>query len=683
MISKSLTLAGAVVLSTSAFAQTDLSSNLVRFTGQKIQHAGTYDAAAQQMIPGSAARGTLGDPIYNNDALSGFFFNLDSGGIAIDEGLIPRPSTMGFPGLFDSYDLSSLTFFYVTDATDPSLGGTGNSFEIAIYESYAACSAPGASEAPIAVIPITGVAGSTTGGLAGFSIDVDLTGLGICMRAEGRDGAANSASQRFGWSIRVTDNADSVNGVGPFIAGDPTAAPEGDGTVFQNPGNTGTGLATGDFFFLDQPGFTGCTFFGGFPANPFGSFGLTLRSGLSGDCIGCGIGDDNFEENDDAASATPVTLGAYNGLVQDNDADFFSIEVASGQTLRIDALFIDATSDLDLVLRDAAGATIDTGFTGSDNEDVSFTNCDMAAVTVTVEVDNFGGVCNEYDLIFSEIPGLADDALEDNDSCASPGALPLGLTRDLRVVEDICAGTNDLDYYAIQLADGDTLSVDILFDDDTADLDLFAYDSAIGCDGGTTAPETLDFGFSASDNENIRVTNTTGAPLDIIIKVDLFGSIGNTYDMIAKISSNETFGEVICAGNDNSVGDGARLCASGSDVATDNNLILDVEGAPSNQFGIYFATLDVFNVAPAGSEGTLCIASLTLARFNDSIMMTSGTGTASYSPNLTSIPFESGGMSTPTAIMTGDFLNFQFWHRDMNGPTAVSNFSDAIRVDFN
>ena len=85
--------------------------------------------------------------------------------------------------------------------------------------------------------------------------------------------------------------------------------------------------------------------------------------------------------------------------------------------------------------------------------------------------------------------------------------MPLGLTRTLTITEDACTGAGDFDYYSVPLPDGATLTVDILFDNSVADLDLFAYDTSIGCDGNTSDPATLDFGFSATDNENIRVVN--------------------------------------------------------------------------------------------------------------------------------------------------------------------------------
>lgn len=629
----------------------------------------------------------LGEPIYNNTAPTGFFYNIIDGRKLIDEGVIPRPSTASLPGTFDSYDLSSLALSYVTDATDPSLGGTGVGIEIEIYESYDFCTSSAGSETPAAVISLTGLPGSTSGGLTGFNFDIDLTSLGICLRAEGRDGLANSAGPRFGWSYRVTDAADATS-IGPFIAGDPNVAPEGDGTTFQNPGLPGTGLGTVDAFYSEGgAGAEGCFFFGGYPGGPFASFAIILRSKLLGDCVGCGLGDDNFEENDDAASAAPIGLGATNGLVQNVDADFFTYTIPDGQNLRIDALFTHAISDLDMYLRNSAGTVLDQGFSGSDNETVSYSNCTGAPEQLFIEIDNFGGACNEYDLVLSEVVGLTPDALEENDDCLTAVPLPLGLTRGLNITEDSCTGLGDFDYYSIQLADGDTLAVDILFSDAVADLDLFAYDTALGCDGGTQSPGTLDFGFSSSDNENIRVTNTTGAALDIVVRVDRFGSGENTYEMIATVTTGENYGTVICSGNDNSIGDGTRLIAIGSDVASDNALTLDASGAPAGEWGLFFASQGFIPVDIAGSEGTLCIGSLTIARFNDSLVATSGTGTASYSPDLTSIPFENGGTSTSLAIVAGDSLNFQFWHRDvttnpMMPPSATSNLSDAIQITF-
>ena len=677
-----MTLAGAIAFSSAALAQTNAAAELLPAPA-KIEYRGVIDAVTGQITaPDASLRGTLGSPIYANTAPSGFFYDSFDGRRVIDQGRLPLPTSPDLAGTQESYDISSIQLLYVTDATDPSMGGTGHSIEIVLTENAGACVPSGDTEAPLVTLTLNGMPGSTSGALAGVAIDVDISALNLCMRAEGRDGLSGATTDRFAWSFRVLDNADAT-AVGPFIMGDPNVEPVGDGTTFQNPLELGTGLGAGDLFRREGGPSNGCFFFGGYPASPYASFGFVLRSNLTGDCIGCGIGDDRFEENDDAMSTRQLQLRTYPALISDNEDDWFRFEVADGQTVQVDALFSDAISDIDIQLRDAAGGTtLASSGSGSDNESLTYTNCTGADETVTLRVYVFGSGCNTYDLVLSDVPAPMDDALEDNDDCGSAIPLPLGLTRGLVVLEDVCSGIADLDYYSIQLADGDTLSVDILFSDAISDLDLFAYDTAIGCDGGTSAPETLDFGFSSTDNENIVVTNGTGGPLDIVIKVDLFGSNANTYDMIAKVSSTPTFGEVICAGNDNSVGNGARLCATGSDVALDNMLSLDVSGAPASQFGLFVASQDVFSVDPAGSQGTLCIASFTLARFNGSLMMTDAMGAASFSPDLTGIPFQSGGMPAPLAVMSGDRVNFQFWHRDLDGPTPTSNFSDALSVPF-
>ncbi len=676
-----LTLAGACAFASAAFAQTDASGDLLP-APKTIEYRGVMNAVTGELSAPARLRGTLGDPIYANTAPSGFFYNSIDGRRIIDQGRLPLPTSPDLTGTQESYDISSFQLVYATDATDPSLGGTGHTIEVILTESAGACTPAALTEAPLATFTLFGLPGSTSGALANVAVDIDISALNLCMRAEGRDGLSTNTGDRFAWSFRVLDTADATS-VGPLIMGDPVMAPVGDGTVFQNPMSLGTGLGAGNLFFREgssNPAVAdGCFFFGG---TPYASFGFTLRSGLTGDCIGCGIGDDRFEENDSSAETRLLQLRSYPALISDNEEDWFRFEVAAGQTVQVDALFSDAISDIDIRLLDTAGNTLVTGGSISDNESVTYTNCSMAAETIHLRVYEFGSACNTYDLILSDVPAPMDDALEDNDTCGTAIPLPLGLTRGLVVFEDACSGIADLDYYSIQLADGDTLAVDILFSDVIADLDIFAYDTAIGCDGGTTAPETLDFGFTSTDNESIVVTNGTGGPLDIVIKIDLFGGDVNTYDMIAKVSSTPTFGEVICAGNDNSVGNGARLCATGSDVATDNMLSLDVSGAPAGVNGLFVASQDVFSTNPAGSQGTLCIASLSMARFNSSLLMTDAMGAGSFSPDLTSIPFQSGGMPAPLAVMSGDTVNFQFWHRDTDGPTATSNFSDALSVSF-
>lgn len=677
-----VTLVGVWALASAALGQTDASSDLVPFDSS-VEYRGIFNAVTGQLAPSGTVSflGTLGEPIYANTANSGFFYESVDGRKLTDQGRLPLPTTPEVMGTQESYRLSSVRLFYVTNATDISLGGTGHAVEITLVESNATCVSSDVSEAPLATFTLDGLPASRTGALAGIAVDVDISQLNICMRGEGRSGASGANGGRFSWSIRFTDVADATS-VGPFIMGDPNAVPAGSGTVFQDPVGLGTGLGAADNFLREGGPGPGCLFFGGYPSNPYASFGFVLRSDLAGDCIGCGIGDDRFEENDDATAAQALDLRTYPALISDNEEDWFTFDVDPGQTVRVDALFSGTVSDIDIGLFDASGSAIAAGASLSDDEFVIYTNCSGATETITLGVFAVGGECSSYDLILAEAVPPTDDVLEDNDSCATAAPLPLGLTRGLVVVGSPCVGAADLDYYFIELADGETLDVDILFSSDMANLNLFAYNTAIGCNGSENTPQSLDAGVTSTDNESVVVTNTTGGPLNIVVKVDLIAGDVVDYDMIAEVSPVPTVGELICAGNDNSVGTGARLAATGSGVAADNALSLDISNGPVNQFGFFVASQDVFSIDPAGSQGTLCIASFALARFSSGLLMTDAQGATSFSPDLTAIPFQSGGLPAPLMVMTGDTVNFQFWHRDVVASMPTSNFSDALSVTF-
>ena len=63
MKAQSLTLAGALVLSTASFAQTDASADILRYDASRTNYAGVYDVATQQFRP--SANSCL---LYTSDA---------------------------------------------------------------------------------------------------------------------------------------------------------------------------------------------------------------------------------------------------------------------------------------------------------------------------------------------------------------------------------------------------------------------------------------------------------------------------------------------------------------------------------------------------------------------------------------------------------------------------------------
>ena len=122
--------------------------------------------------------------------------------------------------------------------------------------------------------------------------------------------------------------------------------------------------------------------------------------------------DDSFEDNDDCATAAPIGDGVYNGLfVSALDIDNYSFTVPNGGTLMVDAFHVAAVADVDLFLwlvgdpncgTAAFGTTeLASGFTGLDNENLTYTNMSGADQAVILEVSLFNGDCNNYDMTIS------------------------------------------------------------------------------------------------------------------------------------------------------------------------------------------------------------------------------------------------------------------------------------------
>jgi len=120
--------------------------------------------------------------------------------------------------------------------------------------------------------------------------------------------------------------------------------------------------------------------------------------------------DDIYEENDNCAQAAPLTEGSYTGLiVKDTDEDFFTIDVPNGGTLDVYCSFSTSIADIDTYLYDsnspncggeAGGDYLVRGYTGSNDEDMQWTNNTGSTQTywIRVHIWNATGPQNTYDL---------------------------------------------------------------------------------------------------------------------------------------------------------------------------------------------------------------------------------------------------------------------------------------------
>lgn len=130
----------------------------------------------------------------------------------------------------------------------------------------------------------------------------------------------------------------------------------------------------------------------------------------------------------------------------------------------------------------------------------------------------------------------------------------------------------------------------------------------------------------------------------------------------------------------NATGLPARIAATGSDVALDNDLTLHVTATPPNTFGFFLTSQATAVVAqPGGSLGTLCLGN-PIGRYvaPGQVQQANAAGEFSLQLDLQQHPTPTG----PVTVMTGDTWHFQAWYRDTLIFFPTSNFTDALSITF-
>jgi hypothetical protein len=282
-----------------------------------------------------------------------------------------------------------------------------------------------------------------------------------------------------------------------------------------------------------------------------------------------------------------------------------------------------------------------------------------------------------------------DDGFEENDDCAS--AVPVGDG----FYPGLFVSQADTDYYTVTVADGATLQVDLTFTHSLGDTDIFLYADLATCQldeaNGHGCANTLVCGFSATNNESISWTNTTGSQQTYWMKVnEWIGSDCNNYDMNVTGTTGAGGPIIVMAcdpANSHSGGTYAKL--DNSDGSGPGVLHLECTDGPATQFG-YFLVSSILNDPGANvSNGMLCLGA-PIGRYAPAaggalnsvgvfdvlgvLQNTAGTSTVGSGYDvLATLPSPPGG-----AIMSGDTWYFQCWYRDGNR----SNFSNVAGVTF-
>ncbi len=180
--------------------------------------------------------------------------------------------------------------------------------------------------------------------------------------------------------------------------------------------------------------------------------------------------EDNYAGNSSRplASNLLAETQSVTGYLCTGDNDWFSINLASGQSIDIDLSFERSAGDLELRVESIEGAILADSITAGAVESLRYTA--TTDQTIFVIVSGRESAQNAYDLSL-EVTGAAcvRDALEPNDSGGEPADLAIGSHPDLTV----CFGEDD--WYSIPAVDGQIVSAELLFDPNIADLGATLY----------------------------------------------------------------------------------------------------------------------------------------------------------------------------------------------------------------
>lgn len=252
---------------------------------------------------------------------------------------------------------------------------------------------------------------------------------------------------------------------------------------------------------------------------------------VSGSCsaIGGMCEDDEFEENDSRSQASAQPELAPNlydlvscprvGSTSLADDDWFKLKLAAPSRVKLE-IAGEATTDLDLGLYRSDGTRLSASSSHSADEMIS--KC-LPAGTYYTRIYGFGYARNGYLFHYEATPETCstcvDDTTEDDDSrsqarpkvSSNPLTLPYSAATN-----QICP--NDDDWYRVRFVNGDTIKVDVTFNQTNAqqDLDIHFYNDAgidlTPCSETDPANCTSTNGQSADSNESTQQTIATGCP---------------------------------------------------------------------------------------------------------------------------------------------------------------------------
>jgi hypothetical protein len=272
----------------------------------------------------------------------------------------------------------------------------------------------------------------------------------------------------------------------------------------------------------------------------------------SNDCSNPGgttCADDAFENNDSSAEARLKPFldpGTHNAVscplvgVSGDDEDWYDIFITDDTDVTV-SISGGSVSDLDLALYDENLNVVDASSTFTSSESV--TGCLLPGV-YTIRVYAFGPEENPYTLTYSETPSLcttmtcAAHVNEEDDTSLQARTTSIFPSAHVSTTQSICS--DDDDWYEARLFSGETLIVDLTFDQTqaTEDLDIHLYDDTVTdltpCSPTDVLSCQTTNGQSGNSNEHFEFVMPSGtctAGCDYFVVVRGWNGSENLYDI--------------------------------------------------------------------------------------------------------------------------------------------------------
>ncbi len=224
---------------------------------------------------------------------------------------------------------------------------------------------------------------------------------------------------------------------------------------------------------------------------------------------------DSFEPNNSPSAAAAAGEGTHTDLeVCSGNEDYYTLTSSGSLTATVE--FNHSAGDLDIELYDGTDKIASSTSTGN-TEEVSVSS----AGTYTLRVFGYNGAANTYSLTVTGDGGGSTgctDGFEPNGDSSVATSISEGSYQSL----EICA--NDVDWYAIDVSGGQTISVNLEFSHSDGDLDVTLYDSSVSQVANAQSSddnETLSVEAGNSGTYYLKVFGYNGAVAPYALVLDL------------------------------------------------------------------------------------------------------------------------------------------------------------------